>query len=134
MTSPMTVWRAGRLHVVGLLRPGALPVPVWDTSCARPGACVIHRGARPAPGGGGARSVPDAAGRAFPAVLSPPALAWAMPTAPGPPRDRTHKTLPPRPRPRYNPHSSQASGSVQPVLPGGPASAVVGLFCEGPAG
>ncbi len=26
------VCRAGRLHVVGLLRPGALPVPVWDTS------------------------------------------------------------------------------------------------------
>ena len=23
--------RQGRLHVVGLLRPGALPVPVWDT-------------------------------------------------------------------------------------------------------
>ncbi len=27
--------RGGRLHVVGLLRPGALPVPVWDASCAR---------------------------------------------------------------------------------------------------
>jgi hypothetical protein len=26
------VCRAGRLRVVGLLRPGALPVPVWDTS------------------------------------------------------------------------------------------------------
>ena len=26
------VCRTGRLHVVGLLRPGALPVPVWDTS------------------------------------------------------------------------------------------------------
>jgi hypothetical protein len=26
------VCRQGRLHVVGLLRPGALPVPVWDTS------------------------------------------------------------------------------------------------------
>ena len=26
------VCRAGRLHVVDHLRPGALPVPVWDTS------------------------------------------------------------------------------------------------------
>ena len=26
------VCRTGRLRVVGLLRPGALPVPVWDTS------------------------------------------------------------------------------------------------------
>ena len=26
------VCREGRLHVVGLLRPGALPVPGWDTS------------------------------------------------------------------------------------------------------
>jgi len=32
------------------------------------------------------------------------------------------------------PHSLWASGSVQPVLPGGPASLVGGLFCEGPAG
>jgi hypothetical protein len=26
------VCRAGRLRIVGLLRPGALPVPVWDTA------------------------------------------------------------------------------------------------------
>ncbi|HET7874715.1 MAG TPA: hypothetical protein VFN71_04250 [Methylomirabilota bacterium] len=26
------VCRGGRLHVVGLLRPGGLPLPGWDTS------------------------------------------------------------------------------------------------------
>jgi hypothetical protein len=42
--------------------------------------------------------------------------------------------LPSAPGVRYNPHSEEASGSVHPVLPGGPASAVVGLSCAGPAG
>jgi hypothetical protein len=38
-------------------------------------------------------------------------------------------------RPRHNPQSSQASGSVQAVLPGGwPGSAVGSLFSTGPAG
>jgi hypothetical protein len=41
--------------------------------------------------------------------------------------------LSPIPQIVYNPHSPQAGGSVQPVLPGEPASAVVGLVCAGPA-
>jgi len=57
-----------------------------------------------------------------------------MHEVPDTPLDHGHKTLPLRPGPRYNLDRSQASGSVQLVLPGGPAPAVVGLFYEGAAG
>ena len=76
----------------------------------------------------------DASGRACFAVLAPPSIPGPMPNTPGTPLDRGHKTLPLRPRPRYNPHSLQATGSGQPVLPGGPVRPVAGLCSAGPAG
>jgi len=45
-----------------------------------------------------------------------------------------HKALPPETGKAYNPHSVSASGSVQPVFPGGPAAASVDLSRAGPAG
>jgi len=70
---------------------------------------------------------PPEARTASPGPRSPPDPAGA-PVVCG------HKGLPSAPGFRYNPHSLYASGSVQPVLPGGPGPGVVGLFCEGPAG
>lgn len=70
-----------------------------------------------------------------PRALSPVSLGAPRSPLPLPaPTPPHHKALPPATEKAYNPQSVEAGGSVQPVFPGGPASAVVGLSRAGPAG
>lgn len=66
------------------------------------------------------RSVLDASSHLVLALLPPLVIVRAMPTASSSPRTRPHKTLSPRSRPRYNPHSTQPAVQFNLFYPAGP--------------
>jgi hypothetical protein len=116
--------------MIELLPRVEVETPEWsvDTILAHPERYVIY-----AKG-----TLPGTAGCDLVHRLSPAVCGLTSGGSPAPrasPKDPArHKPLPPDPRVGYNPHSLQASGSVQPVLPGGPARVVAKPCYVGPGG
>jgi hypothetical protein len=101
------VCRAGRLRLVAVFRPGHLPAPALDTSCARPVLASPDRGAAPPRAEGRLAVTP----RAIIASLAPPG---AFATRPRPSRGGVLAQTPEKP-------FSRASGSDTIPIAFGPA-------------
>ncbi len=144
-----SVCRQDRMPVVAAVRSGAGPIPALDTSWALPQRSDWPSFLHPAICGGMAGYPSRGSLPSLRRVLSHPAPPCSPLLRCRAPLVRGHKSLPSIPRLKYNPHSSQASGSrltaggqmravcrgravqLKPFLPGGAAVAILGLFYGG---
>jgi hypothetical protein len=131
---PVPCVTAGPSAFRGPLRAGRTPGPGARHLMSPPSAFCLAIVATPRPARRDGGLCPRRSLPALRRVGSPPPPLCPPSTSPDPSLTGGRKSLSPVPQIGYNSHSPQASCSFQPVLRGGLASAVVGLFREGPAG